>query len=310
MLDDKYDGGVYAPAYYGDFKCIAGRCRHNCCIDWEICIDSATHAKYEKIGKSITDTIEICDDGFYFKLTENGRCPHLNSSGLCEIIISHGEGCLSEICKNHPRFFNDTANGRRECGLGIVCEEACRLILQNEEPFTLSKIGKAREPRTRGDFDPIPERDRIITLAESADGSFRNKLELLKMKYGIPNIYTKNEWIRRLLKLEILDAAWEKNLQTAYSAPECKAPTTYDKYYERLFTYFAFRHISIAESPEDLRARLGFAILSTEMIKLLFERSGDQKIDTLADIARRYSAEIEYSEDNTAELIFEFECAI
>ena len=29
----------YAPAYYPRFACLADRCRHSCCIGWEIEVD-------------------------------------------------------------------------------------------------------------------------------------------------------------------------------------------------------------------------------------------------------------------------------
>ena len=42
---------IYAyPEYYKDFACIAGDCRHSCCIGWEIDIDEATAEKYRCCG--------------------------------------------------------------------------------------------------------------------------------------------------------------------------------------------------------------------------------------------------------------------
>ena len=38
------------PSYYKDFTCIAGDCRHSCCIGWEIDIDDETLEKYRSIG--------------------------------------------------------------------------------------------------------------------------------------------------------------------------------------------------------------------------------------------------------------------
>ena len=35
------------PDYYPLFHCIADRCRHNCCIGWEIGIDPAALADYQ-----------------------------------------------------------------------------------------------------------------------------------------------------------------------------------------------------------------------------------------------------------------------
>ena len=58
------------PLYYKSFKCIADRCRHSCCIGWEIDVDSATMEKYrtlnEGYGKDIIDSIEAMSPIFVF----------------------------------------------------------------------------------------------------------------------------------------------------------------------------------------------------------------------------------------------------
>ncbi len=309
MLNVKFEKGAWAPSYYGEFKCIAERCRHSCCIDWEICIDERTYEKYKQTDE-IINTIEECADGPCFILSKDGRCPHLNGNGLCEIIIKHGEGYLSEICKNHPRFYNFMSNGRIEAGLGIVCEEACRLILENDKPFSLYKIEESYDDSLcEMKFDPLPQRECIISIIES-DGDFDRKLTTLKRKFKISEPYTPNEWLDRFLSLEILDSAWERQLRSMSGRlfeKSYKDAQKYGKYYERLLTYFVYRHISVAENTENLCARLGFCILSAELIRSIFEWTEEHDLDTLIDIARRYSAEIEYSEDNTEELIFAFE---
>ena len=38
------------PDYYPLFRCIADRCRHNCCIGWEIDVDGDSLAAYDQIG--------------------------------------------------------------------------------------------------------------------------------------------------------------------------------------------------------------------------------------------------------------------
>ncbi len=300
---------MYAPNYYKNFKCIADKCRHSCCIDWEIRIDEKTLSKYKEIDE-INKTVSICDDGACFKLCGDGRCPHLNDDGLCNIIISHGEEYLSEICKNHPRFFNDLGNGRIEAGLGIVCEEACRLVLSEYEPFALEKLDACFDISNEEPGDDIlQQRDRIISQLEVSDVSFDKMLSDIKAMYEIPELYSISEWIDIFLGLEILDSDWEKTLSIAKE----KSPQNsgqYDIYYKRLLLYFVYRHVSIADSLGNFRARLGFAILSAEMIRHIFETSEELSFEGLMDIARRYSAEIEYSEDNTDDIIFEFECGI
>ncbi len=323
--------GVYAPSYYADFKCIADKCRHSCCIDWEICIDEETYEKYKTledvIGRresassnySLLPTVIECDGEAAFAMSEDGRCPHLNESGLCNIIISHGEEYLSQICREHPRFYNDLGRGRTEAGLGIACEEACRLVLECERAFSLYKISDAQkfsELTSSERFDAIDERDRIISLIESDSGLDETVLSL-KEELGILEPYSPAEWINRFLFLEILDEEWERELLALRdAAPRAwkRGRSENERFYKRLLIYFIYRHLSTSESAIQLRARLGFAILSLDMIRLLFEsgknlssRESCGAPPGLIDIARRYSAEIEYSEDNTDELFFAFE---
>ncbi len=312
---------VYIPAYYTAFNCIADRCRHSCCIDWEIDIDDKTYALYRRIP-AILDTVTACEGGACFSLGEDGRCPHLDERGLCRIILTHGEDYLSDICRNHPRFFNDVGGGRIEVGLGIVCEEACRLILENEAPFSLAKADESLGeslPNPDADkddatvFDPLPQRDEIIARIEAYRGRYDEALASLQDAFALPACDISGEWMEHFLELEILDADWEVALRSAQGIPAQSSPAeheTYGVFFSRLLTYFVYRHVSVAESPDNLRARLAFALLSVDLIRFLFDRADVRTVDTLADLARRYSAEIEYSEENTAELIFAWECRL
>ncbi len=310
-----HEAGVYAPHYYRDFRCIADRCRHSCCVDWEICIDDATLDRYRSV-EDIIKTVTIYEDGACFTLTEDGRCPHLDERGLCRIILAHGEEHLSDICRLHPRFVNDVGGGRLELGLGLVCEEACRLILEDERPFVLTHpeeppagIRPGTDPPDG--FDPLPQRDEIIAALEAPGRCYDDKCVSLKEAFGITDLHEPDEWIDRFLALEILDTAWEETLRAAQAAPPPARQADFDgfeAYYMRLLRYFIYRHVSVAESPEDLRARLAFALLSVDMVRYLFVKGGVPVVEALCDLARRYSAEVEYSEENTDEVIFYFEC--
>ena len=134
---------LYAPKYYTDFKCIADRCTHSCCIGWEIDIDPVTAQKYSTLKQAYADTVRASiehGDTPHFKLEAHDRCPHLNSKNLCNIILSLGEDCLCDICREHPRFYNDSSLGR-EVGLGIACEEACRIVLSSDD-YSLIPVGE------------------------------------------------------------------------------------------------------------------------------------------------------------------------
>ena len=135
------------PMYYPQFRCLMGACQHNCCIGWEIDIDPDTADYYagqtgplaEKLKRSVA-----WEDVPHFVLGDGERCPFLTSNNLCEIIQHEGEDSLCEICREHPRFYNDCA-GRMEVGLGLSCEAAARLILLQKEPFRLVIEGGGKD---------------------------------------------------------------------------------------------------------------------------------------------------------------------
>ena len=78
------------PDYYSLFRCIAGRCRHNCCIGWEIDVDGDSLAAYDQIGGEMGERLHKCIDRSgempHFILGEQERCPFLNGKNLCDLI--------------------------------------------------------------------------------------------------------------------------------------------------------------------------------------------------------------------------------
>ena len=126
------------PNYYKKFKCIADKCRHSCCIGWEIDVDEDTLDYYNTLDSELGDRIRksIEGDTPHFALGEGERCPFLNTRGLCDIISELGEGGLCDICRLHPRFCN-FYDGFTEIGLGLCCEEAARIVLTETEKFSL-----------------------------------------------------------------------------------------------------------------------------------------------------------------------------
>ena len=106
---------LYAPAYYHEFSCIADRCRHSCCIGWEIDVDRDTLQYYQTLdgdyASAIRQSIDTSDTP-HFTLAAHDRCPHLDGRGLCHIITAYGHQALCEICREHPRFYHDTPHGK------------------------------------------------------------------------------------------------------------------------------------------------------------------------------------------------------
>lgn len=305
---------IYAPSYCQNFKCIADKCKHSCCIDWEINIDEKTYEKYKSensaFAKEILKNTKKTKSGAHFLLDKNGRCKNLDCRGLCKIITELGEDYLCDICRLHPRFFNYVGD-RTEMGLGLSCEEAVRLALTDGERFTIVKIGENEEESFPEDFDALTARDGIIYFFENIDGACNEKIKATAEKYGISTeFYTASEWIDYLLALEILDEEWRTLLESSKIKEQKTTPSSIGSYVENLFKYLVFRHVSTATSELSFVSRLAFSLLGVSLVIYLFEREEKMTESRLFEIVRLFSSEIEYSEENTESLLFELEINI
>lgn len=289
------------PHYYDKFKCIANRCRHSCCIGWQVDIDDATLAKYKALntdfGRRIIDSIDTNDDCSCFKLKNGERCPFLNSDNLCDIIINLGEDHLCDICTDHPRFRNFYSD-RTEFGLGICCEEACRIILSDTDEFALvCGDDENCELLTDDELLFIAERDKILSVAHSCKNAF-NAINMVNSHYGLsPVSFDAAAAMKFYMELELLDPKWHKLLKSLCSDPIFKPDKTADTAFVNLYKYFIFRHLT----DEDFYFGLSFAEVSVRLIYALCERHGFD-FDGICEIARMYSAEIEYSDENIGKL--------
>ena len=300
---------IYAPSYYKAFKCLADKCKNSCCIGWEIDIDARTAARYRDMEGALAEKLRRCikADGetASFILDKNERCPFLSESGLCEIICELGEEGLCDICHRHPRFYNYLPD-RIEVGLGISCEAAAELVLSAEEPFSLVEIGEEQKRGEASDYSPVRDRDAVIAELAEREKTLSERLAAIKAQYSVPTIRTRDEWLSVFAELECLDGEWRAILEHAMEDGSDSFRRIGDSdslLAERLATYFVYRHLSSAVDEVDFRARLGFACLATELVFELYYSSGRP----LSEIARRFSAEVEYSQENTQDIISEFD---
>ena len=305
---------IFAPSYYKSFKCIADKCKHSCCIGWDVYIDDETQSKYsamdESLGERIRESLKEKDDGVCFEMRDDGRCPFLNDCGLCDIISEKGEAFISEICREHPRFYNFLSH-RAEVGLGISCEEAARIVLSFDEKFELLCIDEdeweAEEP-TEDELAILSKRDALIEIL-GGEGTVAERVERMLLSAGAsaPERGV-DEWYEALADLERLDERWGDYLELLLRADDCECPKDLDKPLENLLIYFVYRHVSAAFDAEDITCRAAFAYLGYRVISAMCaaKKKKDGKCDfaDLCEFARAYSAEIEYSEENT-ELLLE-----
>jgi len=291
------------PSYYKRFQCIAGECRHNCCLEgWEIDIDDAHVNLYKKLAQQESNSADLLN-GLYLptakerkngavphiRLNDNGVCPYLNEAGLCRLILQYGEKTLCQICADHPRFRN-YPKGHCELGLGLCCEEACRIILEDHETGNYEELqsGKSVEPAYR------------------ALGLLAKEKELFKKKLDF------NAWAEYLLGLERLEEGWQEVLERFISLgkqqterPCCTLERTdiadpgWMRRFENLNEYYLYRY--------GCTDGLGFASFS---VRLIYEIAKRFELDArengaceLLEICRMYSSEIEYSEENRSAII-------
>lgn len=321
------------PSFYKKFKCIADRCTDSCCVGWEINIDDASMDIYKNmqtvLGSKIRNNIIKNAEGEYsFRLLEGERCPFLNDNNLCDIITDCGEDCICYICKEHPRFYNDFP-GATEYGLGLCCEEAVRLLLEDDEPLSFEVIEADEEYICEADeeaeacYEEICNiRNEIYKILES-DISYDEKLQ------GIISFYadfsgkeitplTDEEILSAYEKTEPINEEWTeyfKNLKCRLNEirqnekPFDELSNGNDKYSE-ILSYIIFRHLvsAVYDENESIGDYLIFCISSVRFIKLCdiktyLEKGLVSQADRINNI-KRWSKQIEYSDENIMLLIF------
>ena len=294
------------PAYYRDFNCISSACRHSCCVGWEVDIDADTLARYDSMtdpyGERIRESIDYGDEP-HFRLSAGDRCPHLSERVLCNIITQCGEASLCQICSDHPRYRN-LYDGVTELGLGLSCEEATRLALEAEKPhgFLISDSEDVSAAEYREDFPTelfsnserfvAEEKSRLIALISNRSLSIGERLSRL-----LPKMPAAEEIRELLMSLEILDDSWRQRVENLSAEDFNLDLSKHEGCIERTLVAFIFRHVSCESfySPFVIAA---FAALSAIVVAAL-----STSADSFADTLRAYSAEVEYSTDNTERML-------
>ena len=299
---------LIAPDYYPHFRCIADRCRHSCCIGWEIDVDEESMQKYAALpgalGEEIRASIVTEDECAHFRLAEHDRCPFLNEQGLCRMILGFGEDVLCQICRDHPRFYSEFSD-RTEVGLGLTCEAAAQLILSQTTPLRLITLEDDNEEEPQDEYEGylLSLRSQLLGLLEDEEWTFEERLANILDLVGtsLPE-KSAAEWAEIYRALERLDSAWDAVLDTL-TLPEKSLAAEWDRPFINLAAYFLYRHLPAALDDGEVEAHVAFCVLSVQLLRRLFAAAPTQDMATLAELARLYSSEIEYSPENTAALL-------
>lgn len=293
------------PDYYADFRCIASRCRHSCCLGWEVDVDPEALERYDRVegdfGRRLRDS--ICREGQpHFRLQEGDRCPFLNGDKLCDIYIELGEDALCQICADHPRWRNWFAD-RVEEGLGLCCEEVARLVLTREAPVTLRELEADGEalPCDEEYLGLLESRQRLLDILQDRSKPLERRICEAKILSGISEKTTSfRADVDFLLGLEIMDPAWSEALTGLEEAPWSEE---WDRDGEQLLCYLIYRCYltwGLEQWAEEFALRMG--LFSLRLLGSLYARQGELTPERRVELVRLWSAELEYSRENLERL--------
>lgn len=320
-------------------------CTDSCCIGWEVDIDDETMHKYAAIPGELGDRIRssiICEPQTHFALDGDGRCRNLRADGLCEIICALGDGMLCDICREHPRYYN-TVGGDTECGIGLGCEEAAKLILSAQLP--LSYISEPQgDDADSNECNDSSDDGRVTAYIQDVRSSIYDHICLsARIDEGLCRIYDyamaaedgmldvemglaeeveapkigeiENDICHLFLgaydtlaTCEMLDDELPSDLARARSYAREKADDHHlsaelDVPMRRLATYFIHRYLIAATEDGRLAERIRLACICTMAIAMIAASKGVADTAALINISKSFSKNIEYSTDNISAIL-------
>ncbi len=310
---------MVTPDYYGRFKCIGGRCLHNCCKGgWEIEVDDEALDRFNKIGGEFGDRVRASINDENVFVHRDGHCPLLSPDGWCEMALNGHELCI--VCDEYPRF-TEFWEDYSERGISLSCEAANEIILNNKDRVRLiGESGECTHPlfkltyRSRAKiFEILQNRGHDIFLrmrlaldyvCELQDRINENNYE--PFEYEPQDCFKEHESLEYFIEfisgLENLYPKWKDMLTSAAELERMKPRHIADPIKgEQLAVYFVFRYFLKGAFDCEALDKMKLAVLSTMTIIALENALGD-----LPECARMYSIEIEHDEDNIDAIYDEF----
>lgn len=309
---------VIAPRFFSAFHCIADRCSDSCCIGWEIDVDPESEAFYRaqsgEIGNRLRAALEAGADNVHFRLGTDERCPFLNGQNLCDLYIALGPEHLCAICREHPRFYSWWGSFV-EAGLGLCCEEACRLLLADERPLTfvesendapneaceLSEDELSFLLEARGKLFSVLQ-DRSLPIEARLRCCLTLSQQMQDEWDGFPPLDDAQEAhlpdadavLALAAELEPIDEGWT---QLLHRAERCGKPVVLPDYViEHAAVYLLYRWFLLFARDGDLMGGMLLTVRFCVLLRILLERGA---VASPAEGLRLLSKEIEYSAENT-----------
>ena len=239
---------IIEPDFYKDFHCIGGQCSFTCCKEWKIAVDQETKKRWRKLSvpetvlesgrvpkhacRSSLDKAQLSqfvmkkDGGEIIELLPNMRCPFLEDTELCRLVLDYGEECLSETCHVFPRETHEFAD-RTERTLVSCCPEIVdRLYALKELHFT-----------------KLPYQDRAFLL-EGKDKLFQIRNIMM---YWLQDASVSNEVNLKRCLFMLLDLLEKEQKMRAIDPGECLKEADVEKLTEMILAMPKDAQASIEE---------------------------------------------------------------
>jgi len=293
---------------FKDFSCLMGECKHTCCAGWNIKVDKKTYKKYSSLKgekrKKILSNID--KDTLIIKNKMDGRCPFLTNENLCSIIMELGDKHICSVCTLHPRFKNFFSK-RIELGFGVSCEQASNMLINFSGKPNFISDKKATNKIIKKERPFFTFRDKLISIVQNDNISLAQKIELLTKECKV-NLYktSLDKWVKLLVSLEHLDSNWCVKLQ-GLTDFQPLYDEEFNNEYQNILSYFIFRHSLKCLEQIDVYINSAFAVFCFLIVYNIFYKEKIRDKNTLKEILRSFSAEIEYSENNTEKITEQIE---
>lgn len=239
---------IIEPDFYKDFHCIGGQCSFTCCKEWKIAVDPETKKRWRKLSvpetvlksgrvpkhacRSSLDKAQLSqfvmkkDGGEIIELLPNMRCPLLEDTELCRLVLDYGEACLSETCHVFPRETHAFAD-RTERTLVSCCPEIVDRL------YTLKELH----------FTNLPYQDRAFLL-EGKDKLFQIRNIMM---YWLQDASVSNEVNLKRCLFMLLDLLDKKTKGKTLDPGECLKEADVEKLTEMILAMPKDTQASIEE---------------------------------------------------------------
>lgn len=235
---------VIEPDFYGDFRCIGGQCSFTCCKEWKIAVDHETKKRWRKLSvpeavlecgrvpehacRSTLDKAQLSqfvvkkDGGEIIELLPNMRCPFLEDTELCRLVLDYGEACLSETCHVFPRETHEFPD-RTERTLVSCCPEIVDRLHELKELHFTNLPYQDRAFLLEGNAVGCKERDAVAYRDRAFLLEGKDKLFQIRniMMYWLKDASVSNEVNLKRCLFMILDLFDKKKKGKTLDPGEC-----------------------------------------------------------------------------------------